>query len=558
MNHRTLLSSGFSARFLLAAVGLSVAVSACGDDDPGPYDGGGGSSSGGTKAGSSGSGTTAGTAGKNGTAGSDGNGGSGGSGGSNSGNAGDGGGGEPNPEGGSGGSLPQGGAGGEPNGEAGASQGGSGEGGQGGAPPEGPAKHVVFADGYAEGVGFVAFGESANDLSVDATTAHSGTSSLKIQVGAAGYTGGALVGAPQDLSQYNALSFWVKASAEHALNTVGFGNDGVGGDPLFASRDLLPLTTAWQRVVIPLPSPSKLAAEKGLFYFAEGNEGGVPYTIWVDDVEFTTVEGISAPVPAILTETRNLNVGASQAMPNGSAQYTIGGVTLPFSVGRGNFDYISSDEGVAGVTNGVLTAEAAGTTEITAELEGVLATGKITVNASVPTVPTVAAPTPTQAAVDVISLFSDAYTGVPVSTWSTSWDQTNLEDLLIAGNATKLYSSLNYAGIEFTTPVIDASAMTHFHMDVWMPTSTQFRIKLVDFGANGVYQGPTNDDSEGGVTKAGLTPQAWQSLEFALSDFTPTPTTGLQARAHLAQLIIEQPSGTTVYVDNVYFYKQAP
>src|SRR5690606_3451523 len=40
---------------------------------------------------------------------------------------------------------------------------------------------------------------------------------------------------------------------------------------------------------------------------------------------------------------------------------------------------------------------------------------------SVPTDPTVAAPTPTLPQADVISMFSNAYTNVPVDTWKTDW-----------------------------------------------------------------------------------------------------------------------------------------
>ncbi|MBK8657239.1 MAG: hypothetical protein IPN20_25880 [Haliscomenobacter sp.] len=58
------------------------------------------------------------------------------------------------------------------------------------------------------------------------------------------------------------------------------------------------------------------------------------------------------------------------------------------------------------------------------------------------TVPTEAAPAPTLAQDKVISLFSDAYTNVTVDTWRTDWSAATLEDVSIAGNAVKKYSSL--------------------------------------------------------------------------------------------------------------------
>jgi hypothetical protein len=175
-------------------------------------------------------------------------------------------------------------------------------------------------------------------------------------------------------------------------------------------------------------------------------------------------------------------------------------------------------------------------------------------NVAPPAVPTVAAPTPTVPAGNVISLFSNAYTNVTVDTWSAGWDNADVADVQIVGNDTKLYTNLTFAGIEFTSQTIDATAMSHFHMDIWTPDATAspavFKIKLVDFGANGVYGG---DDTEHELTfNASSTPplasNAWISFDLPFSSFT-----GLITRGHLAQLIISG-DPNTVYVDNVYFY----
>lgn len=179
-------------------------------------------------------------------------------------------------------------------------------------------------------------------------------------------------------------------------------------------------------------------------------------------------------------------------------------------------------------------------------------------NIAPPSVPTVAAPTPTEAAGDVISLFSNAYTNVTVNTWSAGWDVADVADVQIAGNDTKLYTNLTFAGIEFTSPTINATSMTHFHMDIWTPDPTAlpavFKIKLVDFGANGVWSG--GDDVEHELTfNASSTPplasQAWVSFDIPLANFT-----NLVTRGHLAQLIISG-DPNTVYVDNVYFFSAA-
>ncbi|NUN10631.1 MAG: hypothetical protein HUU54_15760 [Ignavibacteriaceae bacterium] len=169
--------------------------------------------------------------------------------------------------------------------------------------------------------------------------------------------------------------------------------------------------------------------------------------------------------------------------------------------------------------------------------------------------PTTPAPTPTLPASNVISLFSDAYTNVPVDTWSASWDQADLTDTTIAGNNVKLYRNLVYAGVECLTNTINATSMTHFHMDIWTPNATSggvvFKIKLVDFGANGSFGGGDDVEHEltfSATTSPALTTGSWVSFDIPLSSFT-----SLTTKAHMAQFII---SGglNTVWVDNIYFH----
>jgi hypothetical protein len=162
-----------------------------------------------------------------------------------------------------------------------------------------------------------------------------------------------------------------------------------------------------------------------------------------------------------------------------------------------------------------------------------------------PAAPATAAPTPTILATNAISLFSNAYTNRPVTSWSPTWDLADVTDVQIATNDTKLYTNLKFAIVDF--PTIDATTKTHFHIDIWTGNSTSFKIKLVDFGANGVYQGTLNDDTEHELT---FTPALceWVSYDIPFTDFT-----NLTSRAHLAQLILSG-SNSKVYMDNAYFY----
>jgi hypothetical protein len=166
---------------------------------------------------------------------------------------------------------------------------------------------------------------------------------------------------------------------------------------------------------------------------------------------------------------------------------------------------------------------------------------------------------PTLAAEDVLSFFSDSYNNVTVNTWSADWDAADVATVSLENNPALKYTNLGHAGIEFTSAPVDATQMTHLHFDVWKENpSSVFKLKLVDFGANGVYQGAVNDDVEHEVIyntagKPSLAGNQWVSMDIPLSEMT-----GLSTRAHLAQMIISgSGAGDTVWVDNVYLYNSA-
>jgi hypothetical protein len=153
-----------------------------------------------------------------------------------------------------------------------------------------------------------------------------------------------------------------------------------------------------------------------------------------------------------------------------------------------------------------------------------------------------AAPTPTCAPGSVISMFSDAYTDVPVDTWLTGWSNATGGGIVpIAGNDTRLYENVDFLGIETVTNQIDASGMLNFNIDVWTPNMTTFRVKLVNFGPGG------NSEHEIAFTP---TLSGWNTYKIPMADFT-----GLTGTSNIAQLILSGlPTGAgTLYIDNVYF-----
>ena len=186
-----------------------------------------------------------------------------------------------------------------------------------------------------------------------------------------------------------------------------------------------------------------------------------------------------------------------------------------------------------------------------ATLAGVEA-GAIEVDVAVPVRPTDLPPAPDAAAADGIALYSDAYSVAAVDTFRADWSACGeVKDVTVQSNAIKSYAALEYAGIEFISSPIDATGFRALHLDVWTPDSTVFKVKLVDFGADGVFG---NDDSEHELTftpasSPPLVQGAWVSFDLPLSSFV-----GLRRRQTLTQLIVSA-SSSTVFVDNIYFVR---
>lgn len=405
------------------------------------------------------------------------------------------------------------------------------------------AQQLVFGDDYAPNVSFVAFGGSNNNMSVDNSQAQSGTSSLKITVGTTGYTGGAMViSAPVNLSAYTALTFWAKNdNPAYKLNVVGIGNNGIGGMTYEVERTAVDLTNNWVKYYIPIPNPSVLTSEVGLFHFAEGAEA-TEYNIWLDNIQFENVPAatLGNPSPAIATETITKAAGET-FIPNGAATSYPVTPEGQMKTGRAYFTWTSSNTNVATIdAMGVGTAVAQGTANITAKLGNVDAVGTLTVNVSAPLgVPTVAAPTPpARPAADVISVFSNAYTDLPGTDFFPNWGQsTQVTEVEIAGDPTKRMANLNYQGVQFANP-IDASQMTFLHIDIWTPNCEQFKVFPIVPG-----------QPEQSVTIA-PTLNGWTSTDISLSQYSIPLNNIIQFKFESVPF-----GGTTVYYDNLYFHK---
>jgi len=282
----------------------------------------------------------------------------------------------------------------------------------------------------------------------------------------------------------------------------------------------------------------------------DGQAGVTPSTIFLDNIYFwkePTPAGSDATLSDLKVDGETV-AGFAPSVLNYTVELPNDTTEVPEVTATTNdpeASYVVNDATqLPGTTNIVVTAEDDSTT-LTYNVNFTLA----------PSTPDAAAPTPTIPAENVISLFSNAYTNVPVDTWSADWDQADLEEIQIEGNDTKLYTNLVFAGIEFTSQTIDATSMTNFYLDVWTPDNTSapsvFKVKLVDFGADGAWGGGDDVEHELTFDEDTMDSETWVSLDIPLSDFTNLTTTG-----HLAQLIISG-DPNTVYIDNVFFYTLA-
>ena len=424
---------------------------------------------------------------------------------------------------------------------------------------------IVFDDEFGSYVTYEAFlGSNYEAISVDSDEKVIGSASLNVFVPAGWWSGGAFTTSlVRDLSGYNALTFWARTSKATTLDVAGLGNDNTGTSKYTAQWEEIDFTTEWKKYIIPIPVPAKLNAERGLFFFAEGSENDESHDIWFDEVKFELVSGITNPRPVLNTQTVNTFVGASIGFEGTRTTFEVNGYDQTIEHMSGYFNYTSSNEDVAVSEGERVRAVGPGSAIITADLGGVTAAGQVTLNVS--DAPTEPAPTPTHPANDVISIFSNAYApGVSVDTWFTDWSyQASYTDFEIEGNDVKVYtySTIGYAGIDFSTEMIDATSMNYFHIDVWVPEgSLNFKVKLVDFGPNGTYEGPyVVDDSQSEVvfwegSDIPLVTGTWCSLDIPIEDFMAPAPDGLTDRAHIAQLILSGFNDNS-FVDNIYFHK---
>jgi Secretion system C-terminal sorting domain len=289
---------------------------------------------------------------------------------------------------------------------------------------------------------------------------------------------------------------------------------------------LTPNNTGWNSFDIALSQYTNIVLSGvGQFKFVATPSGS---NIYIDNIYFwkpsnvPTITGFTVPAQLV-----------------GAPNFTL---TAPTSNSTGAFTYTSANTGVATISGNVVTVVGAGTSIITANqaAAGAYAAGSTTAQlvVSFPS-PTVAAANPTVASVDVISVYSNTYTDLVGTDFFPNWGQsTVVSEISIGANTIKKMDNCNYEGTQFAAP-INASAMQYLHIDIWTPNCTAFELFLIN-------PGPVEQ-------KVTLTPNntGWNSFDIPLSQYTAI---------NLANIIqfkyVSIPfGGTTIYYDNVYFWK---
>jgi len=430
-------------------------------------------------------------------------------------------------------------------------------------PPNGD----VFLDNFSAGLDYFPFVDAGADpeaFSVDIDDKFQGTASMRFDVPS---FGNGFVGAnfgttaKRDLSGFDALTFYAKASQAATIDAIGFGIDGATNNKFQVTLNGLGVSTRWQKYVIPIPDASRLNAETGLFWLAEGasSEGGEGgYILWFDEIQFEKLGTLAQPSPAIFSGEdliQEVFTGSSISISGLTQTVNLGsGLNQTVSAAPSYFEFSSSNNAVAVVNElGEVSIVGEGTSKITAIVNGVLAKGSLEITSSGSLSE---APIPTRPEANVKSIFSDAYANETESNFSPGFGGSTTETSITAtGNGEVLtYANNNFTGILFNNPV-DASSLSFLHVDVYVQEAgTEVGIQIRDVGANQIIEtdpntgNPIEDDRDLRFTVSGLTPGQWNSIDIPLDGDL------VNQKNNLGALIITD--GPNFILDNIYFYTE--
>ncbi len=423
-------------------------------------------------------------------------------------------------------------------------------------------------------------GSKLNAWTVDDNVSYVGNASMRFDVPSAidteGNYAGAIFrveGAGRDLTGYDALTFWAKASQGVTVGEFGFGED-FFPNKYIATVKNVSIGTTWKKYIIPIPDASKLIQERGMFRYSAGTQGtnGSGYIFWIDELKFEKLGTIGQPRPCIangVNKTITSFIGVTIPIENLKETFNMpSGLDQDVFAAPGYFVFKSSNPNIATVDeSGRITIVGSGIAVVTGNIGGTLdaetnefvgglnTIDSITVNSlGVFSLP----PTPTRDPSKVLSIFSDSYTNVPVAYYNGFWtpgSTTGSADFSVNGNNFLNYTSFNYVGIATSNPTLNATAMTNIHFDMYVPgtvpSNFDFLISIEDWGPNQVDNGNPQDDTRQQifVPRSQVQANTWISIDVPLT---------LANRNNIGLIIMENINNSSLsnfYMDNIYFYR---
>lgn len=431
--------------------------------------------------------------------------------------------------------------------------------------PSFPNTAEVFIDDFTSDLAYAAFGGSdVKAFQVDNQVTYGSTrQSMRFEVPDANSPNGSYAGgvffskSGRNLTGYNALTFYIKASQAATIGVVGFGND-LGENKYQVTLANLPVTSNWKKVIIPIPDPAKLVAERGLFYYSTGPENGRGYTFWIDEVRFEKLGTIGTATASILNGVDKQQIsyaGVTNVLDGFSATYNLpNGINSTINLSPNYFKFSSSAPSVASVTEkGVVSTIGGGTAKITATLDTMKAKGSLTLNSAGNYV---GAPVPTKDPVNVISVFSDTYTNINVDYYNGYWapfQTTQSADFQVGNDHVLNYTNFNFVGIQVTSPTVSIASKAFLHLDIYLPDNISpgaaFKVRLLDFGANGAPGGGDDVSDIVTLTNPSLAARTWLSYDIPFSSLP-----GLTTKGHFGQIIFEGTNISNFFADNIYFW----
>ena len=226
------------------------------------------------------------------------------------------------------------------------------------------------------------------------------------------------------------------------------------------------VTGSWQSIDIPLSAYTVPELDKVFSFKTEGNG-----TVWFDNMYFwkgPSAAGTDTSLSALIVDGNSIADFA--ALKTSYSVELPAGTTVVPTVAATTTDTNAS---------AVVTAATSipGTTTVAITSQDGSATRTISIAWTLDPKPQTAAPTPSQDSANVISVYSDAYTSIATNLNPNWGQQTQTAEVLVDGNNTLEYASLNYQGLEY--PQTDVSAMEYVHLDYFTNDATALEFFLI-------------------------------------------------------------------------------